>query len=158
VATIARCDGIFNIYLTTNLLRNLPVNFLNRFRFDKIVARSTGPHFFGPPCIWVIHFNFSAFVLFNTRVMPRTITSMCQLPTCAVNVALPAFAATRRAAAPCCCGAGRSAIDRYLLPAGPRAANPSHAAGERDRRTDGQMDAHRIVPFRRPWSIGEQCQ
>jgi len=27
VATIARCDGIFNIYLMTNLLRNLPVNF-----------------------------------------------------------------------------------------------------------------------------------
>jgi len=62
-----------------------------------------------------------------------------QLPTSAVNVALPAFAA----AAPCCCGAGRAAIDRYHLPAGPKAANPLHAAAadERDRRTDG----HRTV-------------
>jgi len=42
-------------------------------------------------------------------------------------VALPAFAAVRRAA-PCCCGAGRAAIDRYLLPAGHSAANPPHAA------------------------------
>ena len=28
VATYARCGGIFNIHLTTNLPRNLPVNFL----------------------------------------------------------------------------------------------------------------------------------
>ena len=42
--------------------------------------------------------------------------------------------------APCCCGAGRAAIDRYILPAGPTAANPPHdaATGERDRQTDGQ--------------------
>jgi len=26
VATYARCSGIFNIHLTTNLLKNLPVN------------------------------------------------------------------------------------------------------------------------------------
>jgi len=51
-----------------------------------------------------------------------------QLPASAVNVALPAFTAARRAAAPRCCGAGRAAIDRYLLPAGPTAANPPHAA------------------------------
>jgi len=40
---------------------------------------------------------------------------------------------------PCCCGAGRAAIDRYLLPAVPTAANPPHAAaaGEWDRQTDG---------------------
>ena len=58
--------------------------------------------------------------------------SCVQLPTSAVNVALPAFAAARRAAAPCCCGAGRAAIDQYLLPAGPTAASPPHtaAAGE----------------------------
>jgi len=31
-------------------------------------------------------------------------------------------------AAPCCCGAGRAAIDRCLLLAGPTAANPPHAA------------------------------
>ena len=60
-------------------------------------------------------------------------------------MALPAFAATCHAAVPCCCGAGRAAYDRYLLPAGPTAANPSHAAaaGEWDRRTD-------TVPFHRP--------
>jgi len=40
--------------------------------------------------------------------------------------------------APYCCDAGRAAIDRYLLPAGPTAANPPHAAAESelDRRTD----------------------
>jgi len=60
-------------------------------------------------------------------------------------MALPAFAATCHAAVPCCCGAGRAAYDRYLLPAGPTAANPSHAAaaGEWDRRTG-------TVPFYRP--------
>jgi len=39
-------------------------------------------------------------------------------------VALPAFAAERRAAAPLLLTAGRAAIDRYLLTAGPTAANP----------------------------------
>ena len=66
-----------------------------------------------------------------------------QLSPPAVNVALPAFAA----AAPCCCGAGRAAIDWYRLPAGPTAANPQHAAavGEWDR----QADKHpmRAVPL-----------
>jgi len=38
VATNARCGGIFNIYLTTSLPRNLPV------------AMSLWLHFFGPPC------------------------------------------------------------------------------------------------------------
>ena len=40
-----------------------------------------------------------------------------------VQPPVSAFAAARRAAAPCCCAAGR-----YLLPAGPTAANPPHAA------------------------------
>ena len=73
----------------------------------------------------------------------QTTSISVQLHTPAVNEALPAFAAARRAAAPCCCGAGRAAIDRYLLPAGPTAANPPHAAatGEWDR----QMDGHRTV-------------
>ena len=47
----------------------------------------------------------------------------------AVNMALPAFAAERRAAeqpAP-------SAVDRYLLPAGRSAANPPHAAATVER-------------------------
>jgi len=38
-----------------------------------------------------------------------------QLPAYAVNVALPAFAAARRSAAPCCCDAGRAAIDQYFI-------------------------------------------
>jgi len=50
----------------------------------------------------------------------------------AVNVTLLAFDAERRAAAPLLLGAGRAAIDRYLLPAGRTAANPQQrsAAGE----------------------------
>jgi len=47
-----------------------------------------------------------------------------QLPTAAVNVALPAFAAARRAAASRCCGAGRAA------------AKTSRTLLQRDRRTD----------------------
>jgi len=43
-------------------------------------------------------------------------TSLCSACyTYAENVALPAFTAACRAAAACCCGAGRAAIDRYLL-------------------------------------------
>ena len=51
VATYARCGGIFNILLTTNLPKNLPVNFFqNRLRFDRIMVTSLWPHFFGTPC------------------------------------------------------------------------------------------------------------
>jgi len=59
--------------------------------------------------------------------------------TSAASVALPAFADARGAAAPDCGAADRAAIDRYLLPAGPTAANPPHAAaaGEWDRQRDG---------------------
>jgi len=46
----------------------------------------------------------------------------------AENVALPTFAAARRAAVPCCCGTSRAAINRYFLPTGPTAANPLRAA------------------------------
>jgi len=78
-------------------------------------------------------------------------TSCVQLPTYAENVPLPVFAAARRAAAPCCCGADRAAIDRYLLPVWLTAANPPYAAAadEWDRQTDGRTDAvpfHRLVP------------
>ena len=38
VATYARCGGIFNIHLTTNLSRNLPAIFLNWLTFDRIVV------------------------------------------------------------------------------------------------------------------------
>jgi len=45
-------------------------------------------------------------------------------------VALFAFAAARRAAARLLLTAGRAAIDRYLLAAGPTAANPPHRRAE----------------------------
>ena len=51
VATFARCGGMFNIRLTANLLRNLPVIFfLNLLRFDRIMVMSLAM-VFGPPCI-----------------------------------------------------------------------------------------------------------
>jgi len=52
VATRAKCGGSFNIRLTANLPRNLPVKtFLNRSRFDRIMVMSLWPGFFvGPPC------------------------------------------------------------------------------------------------------------
>jgi len=41
VATYTRCGGIFNIRLTTNLPKNVPVKiFLNRLRFDRITDMS----------------------------------------------------------------------------------------------------------------------
>ena len=49
VATYTRCGGIFNIHLTANLPRNLPVKEINRFRFGRIVATSLWPRFFGAP-------------------------------------------------------------------------------------------------------------
>ena len=42
---------------------------------------------------------------------------MCSASYVRCKVALPA---ARRAAAPCCCGAGRAAIDRYSYPPGPQ--------------------------------------
>ena len=70
-----------------------------------------------------------------------------QPPPSAVNVTLLAFAAKRR----CLLHGARSvpaAIDRYLLPAGRLAANPSHAAvavSRWDRHTDGQTDGRPTV-------------
>jgi len=50
VATCARCGGIFNMRLTANLPRNLPVKFfLNRLRFDRIMVMSPWPHFLAHP-------------------------------------------------------------------------------------------------------------
>jgi len=48
------------------------------------------------------------------------------------HVALPTFAAARPAAARLLLTAGRAAIDRYFLPAGPKVANLAqwHAAAE----------------------------
>ena len=35
IATYARCDGIINIHLSANLLRNLPLNFLQSFKISQ---------------------------------------------------------------------------------------------------------------------------
>jgi len=56
-------------------------------------------------------------------------------------VALPAFAAERRAAARLLLTAGRAAIDQYFMPAGPTTGKPAAAAcggrtGQTDRWTD----------------------
>jgi len=40
VATYARCGGIFNIHLSTNLPRTLSVNFLKIISFDRIMVMS----------------------------------------------------------------------------------------------------------------------
>ena len=68
-----------------------------------------------------------------------------ELPTSAVNVALPAFAAARRAAAPCSCVAERAVIERYLL------YPPSHrihalVVGEWHRQTDGRTPYRYVDP------------
>jgi len=45
-ATYARCGGIFNVHITTNLRRKLSVKiFFNRSRFDRIMVMSLWPHF-----------------------------------------------------------------------------------------------------------------
>jgi len=50
VATYAKFGGMFNIHLTANLLRNLPMkNFVNRLRFDRIMVMSLWPHFLAHP-------------------------------------------------------------------------------------------------------------
>jgi len=51
VATYATRGGIFDIHLTANLPRNLPVKnkFLNRFRIDRITFMSLWPRFLAHP-------------------------------------------------------------------------------------------------------------
>ena len=94
-------------------------------------------------------FNFflqcSSSASLKTELNRLTRQVCVQPPTPADNVALLAFTA--------CCGelllgAGRAAVDRYLPPAGPTAANPPHAAaaGEWDRQTHGQTPFRYIGP------------
>ena len=46
VATYARCGGMFNIRVTANLQRNLPVkSFVNRLWFDRVMVMSLWPRF-----------------------------------------------------------------------------------------------------------------
>jgi len=51
VATCARCSGIFNMHLTANLPRNLPVKnqFLNQLGIDRIMVMSLWPRFLAHP-------------------------------------------------------------------------------------------------------------
>jgi len=65
--------------------------------------------------------------------------SLCgRLPTPADSVTLPAFAAARRSVAWLLLIAGHAAVDRYLLLAGPTAANSPQIINER-------MDVHPTV-------------
>ena len=67
VATYATCGGTFNIHLTANLPRNLPVNVFDRLRFDRIITvTSLWPHFFGPPCTQA-HAHHGTFDICSTR-------------------------------------------------------------------------------------------
>jgi len=51
----AGSGGMFNIHLTANLRRNLPVKkIVNQLRFDRIMAVSLWSRFFGPPCSCVV--------------------------------------------------------------------------------------------------------
>jgi len=44
------CGGMFNVHLTANLLRNLPVKkIVNRLRFDRIIVMSRLSHFLAHP-------------------------------------------------------------------------------------------------------------
>jgi len=68
-----------------------------------------------------------------------------QLLTPAGNVTLLAFAVERRVVVRRAAVARMdAAIDRYLLPAGPTAANPPHAASAVDR-WHRQTDGHRTI-------------
>jgi len=59
----------------------------------------------------------------------------------------------------CCRGAGRAAIDGYLIPAGPTAANPPHAAAASGRAdTNRQADGHRAVTWTLLHILRGQCQ
>ena len=52
VATSARCGGIFNIHLTANLPRNLPVKkILKMVKIWQNYGHESVAPFFGPPCI-----------------------------------------------------------------------------------------------------------
>jgi len=66
VATYAKCGGIFDIRLTANLPRNLPVNkFLKSAKNWQNYGHESVSSFFGPPCTYVLLF-FSATFKFTT--------------------------------------------------------------------------------------------
>ena len=109
------------------------------------------------------------------KCSPSVSTKVCvELPTSAVNVALPASAIAPSAAASCCCAAGRAAVDRHTLRAHsnkPAARCCSRQMGE----TDGYdlMALYKSVYYyyyycrtpyrslrylRRPCSACQQCR
>jgi len=78
------------------------------------------------------------------RKQTERVCVQLQLPTTAGDVALHAFARCKTLLR-----AGRAAIDRYLLLAGPTAANPQQlrAAARRDRRTDHRRTSNETFAF-----------
>ena len=73
-----------------------------------------------------------------------------RLPTSAVNVTLLAYAAERRVVAPLLLTAGRAIIDRYLLPAGRKAANLQQRSVATGRVNDGTYRQTDARPLHRP--------
>ena len=114
---------------------------------------------------WYLHisWNTEVRILHRTYRCPKTrrmvtikntvrklnIQVCVQLPKSAVNVALPAFAAERRAATSCCRGAGRAAINRYFLffpdPQQQTSRTLLQRANGTDGRTNRETDGHRAV-------------
>jgi len=71
VATYAKCGGIFTIFLTANLPRNLPVIFLNRLRFDRIMVMSLWPAFWPILSIYLKMFSYVA----RSQLIPHGVAS-----------------------------------------------------------------------------------
>ena len=88
----------------------------------------------------------------HIRCMPPTVSAKVQLAASAVSWQ------QRCTARICCCEPGRAAIDRYLLPAGPTAANPPQRLNDgTHRRTTDPPDSF-IDPTIRIIRICELCQ
>jgi len=81
-----------NNRFTENLPRNLPVkkNLANRLRFDRIVAMSLWPHFFGPPCIYLLSYHdlyliiclITSYSIWSHDYVCRPIRSFCSCLSC----------------------------------------------------------------------------
>ena len=140
VATHARCGWLFDIHLTANLPRNLPVKkkFLNRLRVDRTMVMSLWPQFLAHP-VWYSQSPWTG----------RTELKICnpivkqvsvRLPTYADSVALPAFA-RRYCQAP---GSNQSISPAHRADSSKRTAN-LQTDGQTDRQTD-------TVPLHKPIS------
>jgi len=69
--SVATCKVQWDIHLTTNLPRNLPVKFCNRFIFE-LRPRLCGPTFLVHPV--------SVFIVMSMCITFRVVTMFCQLP------------------------------------------------------------------------------